>query len=126
MLAFGTDKPEAIGFGYIYAASGARTLIRCYDCGTGAVLWEMQWPETLNMDECASADLDGDGRDEAIFAGGNSLYRIVAAPDGASGEFRWKVGLPAKAGPPAIVDFDGSRTASIMLAAADAYVYCIA
>jgi hypothetical protein len=108
----GDGKLEAMGWGY---ADG----IRCYEAATGKVQWTLAAPEAFTPSGCASADLNGDGRDEAVFAVGTRLYCV------GNGEVLWKVDLPAWTGPPSIADVDGSGEAAILVAAADGWVYCV-
>ena len=108
----GDGKLEAMGWGY---PDG----IRCYDTATGKVKWTLAAPEATAPSGCASADLNGDGKDEAVFAVAKRLYCV------GNGAVLWKLDLPAWTGPPSIADVDGSGKAAIVVAAADGWVYCV-
>src|SRR6185503_13742526 len=56
----GSGRKEAVGIGF-------EDGIRCYDAATGAVLWRLENPAGGAPAETASADIDGDGRDELLF-----------------------------------------------------------
>jgi outer membrane protein assembly factor BamB len=114
----GRGRVEAVGVGYDDG-------IRCYDAASGELRWVLPSPPGVSSAECASADTDSDGRDEVLLTSGAALYCIgcTGPPDTARGELRWKLDLPAVAGPPAIVDVDGSRRAQILVACADGFVY---
>lgn len=114
----GDGKTEVIGAGY---PDG----VRCYDAGTGAVQWRMAVPADGAVTGSASADLNSDGHDEAIFSIGLSLCCIGSIDDGKSGKLLWKIDLPALTGPPAIADVDGNSESSILLSGSDGCVYCI-
>ena len=73
----------------------------------------------------ASADINGDGRDEAVFAMGSTLYCLGTEASGSVGKLLWQLDLPATAGRPCIADVDGRGKASIIVAGSDGYVYCI-
>jgi hypothetical protein len=117
----GSGRLEIVGLGYDDG-------IRCYDAAAGRVLWALPDPAAGQPPtETASADVDGDGRDEALFTAGTTLYCIGAAgpPASARGELRWKLALPATVGPPVVADVDGDGTATILLVGADGWVYAV-
>ena len=82
-------------------------------------------PTDLPAGELASADINGDGRDEALLTMGHTLFCIGSAGDPAQGRVLWSVDLPAPVGPPVIADVDGSGEATIVLVGSDGYVYGI-
>jgi len=112
----GRGRLEAVGIGY---PDG----IRCYDAETGVIRWALPFTEIEPGIETASADVDGDGRDEAVFTAGRTLWCVGSGPDGTAGAVKWRLDLPARLGPPCIADADGSGRASILVLGADAYVY---
>ena len=73
----------------------------------------------------ASADIDGDGREEAIFGIGNKLYAVGANRNGQAGEIRWTLEFPAPVGPPSIADVDGDGRAEIVVVCGDGHVYVV-
>ncbi len=109
---------EAIGIGY---PDG----IRCYDTATGRINWRMPVPEQGGVVGTASADIDSDGRDEALFVIGNTLYCIGSGKDDKKGMKEWQLSLPSDVGPPTIADVDDDGLAEILLAGSDGYVYCV-
>jgi hypothetical protein len=73
----------------------------------------------------ASADIDGDGRDEAVFGIGNKLYAVGATHGGQAGEIRWTLEFPAPVGPPSIADVDGDGLAEIVVVCGDGHVHVV-
>jgi len=71
----------------------------------------------------ASADLDGDGRDEALFSLGRALVCIGASRAGTAGELRWRLEFPAPIGPPTIAALSADGRAAICVVGSDGYVY---
>jgi hypothetical protein len=114
----GEGRTEALGAGY-------EDGIRCYDAATGKVSWSLPLPVLGTPIGAASADLDTDGRDEAVFVSGNTLYAVGKQAEDAQGALLWKIELPATPGPPALADLSAKEGLSILLAAIDGRVYCI-
>ena len=109
---------EAVGLGY-------KDGIRCYDAASGRVKWRRTMPAEGVVVGPVSADLDGDGRDEALYAVGRRLYCIGVGEEAHGGRIKWQIGLPAEVGPPVIADVDGDGTAEILVVGHDGYVYCV-
>src|SRR5262245_12883460 len=101
----GDGHIRAIGIGY-------EDGIRCYDAATGKIKWRMTLLEAGTPTGTASADLDADGRDEALTVIGHNLYCLGETVAG-KGTLRWKVKFPCAVGPPAIADVDKSGSASV-------------
>lgn len=114
----GDGRLEAIGVGY---PDGAR----CYDTATGKTRWRLAMQGTEAATGSASADLDSDGREEAVFVMGKSLVCLGVAPDGQRGEIRWQTELPARIGPPSLALLERDGPLSLLLVGEDGYVYCI-
>jgi outer membrane protein assembly factor BamB len=116
----GDGRIEALGIGY---PDG----IRCYDTATGHIRWRMPNPAPHDPLETASADINGDGREEALFVVANTLYCVGASGPSAQaqGTLLWKLELPAPVGPPVIADLEGQGRAAILLVGSDGYVYCV-
>ena len=108
----GDGKLEAIGIGYDDGT-------RCYNAATGTVKWRLPFGAGLTPTGMASADINGDGRDEAVLTMGTTMYCLGA------GKVLWEFGLPVCVGPPCIADVDGRRQANIVVAGSDGYVYCV-
>ncbi len=113
----GNGHIEALGIGY-------EDGIRCYEAATGKIRWRLPAPESATPQGTASADLNGDGRDEALVAIDRTLYCLGEKSDG-KGSLLWKISLPARIGQPSIADVDNTGTASILVVGADGYVYCV-
>jgi outer membrane protein assembly factor BamB len=125
----GDGRADVVGVGY-------EDGVRCYDMASGQIKWRMQNPSDGFGDfgqkaqnpvkGSASADVDGDGRDEALIAVGRTLFCLGApAAAGSEGEVRWSVELPAEVGPPTVVSLDKEGHLSILVVATDGYVYCL-
>ncbi|MBM3497908.1 MAG: hypothetical protein FJX74_04475 [Armatimonadetes bacterium] len=114
----GDGRLEALGIGY---PDGAR----CYDAATGEVKWALGGFAPGTSAGTASADIDSDGRDEALVTIGTTLYCLGADETGTAGRMEWKLDLPATIGPPTVADLTGNGQASVLLQGADGYVYCI-
>jgi len=124
----GDGRTDAIGVGY-------EDGIRCYDTETGKVKWHMPTPgksfESFGQREenpvkgSASADLDGDGRDEALVVLDKTLFCLGSSRDGSAGEIRWQVSFPEQVGPPTVVSLDKNGSVSILVISIDGFVYCV-
>jgi hypothetical protein len=97
--------------------------VRCYDLVSGKVKWRLPVPVAGSLAGCASGDLDGGGRDEAVFVMGQELV-CLGSVNGA-GVVKWKLRLPAPCGPPALAILDPGGSVSVLLAGSDGYVYCV-
>ena len=97
--------------------------LRCLDGATGAQRWE--WPLEGNPNVSVySADIDGDGREEFLFAVGQTLF-AVGERDGAP-RLVWQVDLPAKPGDLALADVDADGKLEILFIGSDSVLYCLA
>ena len=123
----GDKRADMIGWGF---EDGTRS----YDMASGKLKWTIPNPQgadaniTNPADEVrgtASADLDGDGRDEALVVAENTLYCLGTSKDGSKGEVRWKIKFPTTLGSPTVAILDNSGTVSILVAGADGFVYCL-
>jgi hypothetical protein len=124
----GDGKMEMVGAGF-------EDGVRCYDTASGQIKWRMDDPSGFKngfgihsvnpVSGTATADIDSDGRDEALFSMGNTLYCLGASESGDAGEVRWRVELPAQVGPPTIAQLEKDRAASILVVGRDGYVYCV-
>jgi hypothetical protein len=83
----------------------------------------MASPVTPPLAGAASADLDGDGKDEAVFTGGTAAWCFGA--ENGQGVLKWRVDLPCTAGPPVLADADGSGALSLLIMGADGCLHCI-
>ena len=96
--------------------------LRCLDAASGVQRWE--WPLAGNPRVAVySADVDGDGRDEFLFAVERTLYALQerdAAP-----HLVWQLELPAAPGDLALADVDGDGKIEILFIGADSVLYCL-
>jgi outer membrane protein assembly factor BamB len=96
--------------------------LRCLDAATGVQKWE--WPLDGNPRvPVATADVDGDGRDEFLFARGATLCAV----NGKSGTQNvvWQATLPSPPGNLVLADADGDRKVEILFIGADSTLYCL-
>jgi hypothetical protein len=107
----------------ISSARDSSTLMS-YDARTGAVRWTLNLPGIPGPG--VSGDLDGDGRDEALFAVGNTLYCIGATPDGRAGRIEWSRSFSSTIGMPILADVTGQGQLQIVVVSQDGYVYGLA
>lgn len=131
----GDGQLELIGPGYLQTLDGTAQEFRAYDAATGTLKWSLPLPgsgfigNNLGFPDSpvtpAAADLDGDGRDECIFAVVNTLYAIGSTADGTAGEVRWTMELPGRLGTPSIVDANGDGSLHVLVACGDGYIYGI-
>lgn len=131
----GDGRLELLSPGHSRGIGSREQEFRCYDAATGRLRWVLPLPGSCfdpNMGEFAdsptspaSADVDGDGRDEAVFGIGNKLYSVGATQGGRAGEVRWTLEFPAPVGPPGIADVDGDGRAEIVVVCGDGHVYVV-
>jgi outer membrane protein assembly factor BamB len=124
----GDGRMEMVGVGYDDG-------VRCYDTASGEVKWRMANPDKEMkgfgvhsenpVTGAVTADVDSDGQDEALVSLRNSLVCLAASDQGATGELRWRVELPAQIGPPTVVQLERGGPASILVVGRDGYVYCL-
>ena len=114
----GNGRMEAIGLGY---PDG----VRCYDTAAGKVLWRMPMPADGVSDTPASGDIDSDGRDEALFVRGKTLYCIGTDKAGKRGVVKWKLDFPSAVSAPIVADADGDGLADIIVTGVNGCVYCV-
>jgi len=103
--------------------------VRCYDAAAGQLEWMLPLVgPNLSADgnppmTPATGDIDGDGRDEAVFSAGKTLFAIGSSPDGKAGVLRWSLPFPDVLGPAAIADTSGRGVAEIVVVCSDGNVY---
>src|SRR5207302_8984542 len=96
--------------------------LRCLDAATGAQKWE--WPMEGNPSlEVYTADIDGDGRDEFLFARGTTLY-AVNGKDNKPNRV-WQTDLPSAPGNLVFADVDRDGKTEILFIGTDSTVYCM-
>ena len=107
-----------------------------YDGPTGQLLWTVDLPgrayapvggayfdsPTLSV----SADVDGDGRVESVFAITGTVYVVGADPGGTSGQIEWSFTPDGGVlGSPIIADGDGDGVAEIIVVSTSGFIYGI-
>ncbi len=98
--------------------------LSAYDARTGAVRWTLTLPGVPGPG--VSGDLDGDGRDEALYAVGNTLYCIGTTPDGRAGRIEWSRSFSSAIGMPILADVTGQGQLQIVVVAQDGHIYGLA
>jgi len=118
----GDQQTEAMFFGFDDG-------VRCYHTATG----ERGWTLSIASDhftDAVSGDLDGDQRDEAVVASGNTLYCLGTDPDSHQGRVEWQITLPTTLSSPIIADVqsapcEAGHQLSVLVNGQDGTVYCI-
>lgn len=123
----GDGKIEMIGVGFDDG-------IRCYDLASGKINWTMPSPLDGNgfgmhsenpVGGAITADIDGDGRDEALITMQNIVYCLGTSQANSGGEIRWSKEFPTQLGPPTIVQLEKQGDPSILVVSQDGNVYCV-
>lgn len=104
--------------------------IRCYDAASGKRKWTLPVAQQKDVTSAVSGDIDGDGKEEAVFVLDDVLYCIGASDSGQAGAVEWELKLPTTTSPPILADVtsnaDRSQSRlSILLTGLDGYVYCV-
>jgi hypothetical protein len=98
---------------------------RCYATATGKLLWKLPLGAGQDVGSAASGDVNSDGRDEAVFVLGQTLYCAGTDGPGKPGRVLWTLDLPTRVSTPVIADAAGRGSLSILLTGADGCVYCV-
>ena len=108
---------------------------RCYDTNSGTLEWKLNVAAGQDIRSAVSADLDGDGRDEAVFTLNRTLYCVGVGGDGKSGEVAWTVELPTQIGDPVIAEvpceqsgegqIERGKCLSILVSGRDGHICCV-
>lgn len=102
------------GDGKLEGISNQKGKTTCYDMATGAIRWTSG--DFIGTDGVC-CDINGDGRDEAIFGSGNNLLALNEI-DGKP-NLVWSLPLKANLGPAAIADVDEDGKAEIVVMTRD-------
>lgn len=95
----------------------------CYDANTGVERWRIDLgPTTI---DCATCDIDGDGRDEFICR--TTDGRVLAIGVSAAGDpvIKWETRFAYAAGNPVIADITGNGSPTILAAIGDGTLVCV-
>ena len=113
--------------------NGADNEIQAFEASTGDLRWTLDlgavcssWTVPTHV---VTVDLDGDGRDEALFTYGNVLYAVGEDDDG-GGHLAWQVTFApdswrALLGDLAIADVDGTGRPQVLVNTQSGYLYGI-
>lgn len=108
----------------ILSSAKNSSTVSAYDARTGAVRWSLALPGVAGP--AVSGDIDGDGRDEALFAIGNTLYAVGTTPDGSAGRIEWSRTFGSAVGMPILADVTGQGQLQIVVVAQDGQIYGLA
>jgi hypothetical protein len=107
--------------------------LRLLDGMTGEIIWGLElkpacdgsiWPPGATS--MASADIDGDGRDEAIFAVGDTVYSVGDDGSGLHGRIEWTMMVKGTSfGNPVIADAIGDGNPEIILVDQTGLIYVL-
>jgi hypothetical protein len=101
---------------------GFKDGFRCLDPATGQILWTVS-PQGDGASNCVSADINGDGIEEFIYANGAKLLAVAKRDDEVM--IFWQIDLPASIQNIVIDDIDGDGNAEILAGGRDGVLYCI-
>ena len=96
--------------------------LRCLNAATGELKWELPLEKNPRV-PVYTVDIDGDGRDEFLFAVNTVLYAVNGAAD--SGHILWQKQLPSEPGNLALADVDADGKTEILFIGADSVLYCL-
>jgi len=96
--------------------AGCRDGFRCVDPRTGKVLWKIEGGTSSN---CVSCDVDGDGKEEFLYADGKSVKAVR------DGRVTWEIALPVGVTQLAVADVDGDGASEVLASADNGKMYCI-
>jgi hypothetical protein len=94
-----------------------------YSAADGELLFTLALPG--GPGPAVSADIDGDGRDEAIVTSGNSLYVVGLDPVTQRGEVEWTMTFDSTLGMPIVADANGDGQLEIIVVSSSGTVYGI-
>jgi len=123
----GDGKIEMIGVGFDDG-------IRCYDLASGKINWTMPSPlegkgfgmhSENPVSGAVAADIDSDGRDEALITMQNTLHCLATSRTSSDGEIRWSKVFTTQIGPPTIAQLEKQGEAIILVVGRDGIVYCL-
>ena len=96
--------------------------LRCLNAATGELKWELPLPGNPRV-PLYTADIDGDGKDEFLFAVSAELFAVNS--EAGSGHIVWRAQLPSAPGNLAMADVDGDGKIEILFIGADSVMYCL-
>jgi len=94
--------------------------LRCMDAATGDNLWSV--PAEGRASNVIGVDINGDGREEFVFARGARLI-AAAQGDGDTGRIVWELQMPVDIAEVAVGDWDGDGEAEVVATGTDGKLY---
>jgi hypothetical protein len=94
-----------------------------YSAATGDLLFGLSLPGTPGP--AVSADIDGDGRDEAIVTSGSRLYVVGYDPIANTGSVEWSMTFDSTLGMPIVADANGDGEIEIIVISSNGTAYGI-
>jgi hypothetical protein len=88
----------------------------------GHLRWEMQLSAPIS--DFASADLDGDGKIEALCGSGDGKLHAIKEKDGKPTDL-WTVDFGRTTGTPILADLDGDGTAEVLVTSEDGKLHAL-
>ena len=111
---------------FLITDSDGKLEFQCWEAATGQVKWTLPLPSGApKPTDPATADLDGDGKEECVFTMGDTVYAVGAEEDGRSGKIEWTLTMPGHLSAVSIADVEGDGLAQIVVSCADGAVYGI-
>ncbi len=104
------------------ASAGYGNAIRVIDPRSGNVCWSLDAPPP-NGPKVSSANIDGIGGDEIIYASGATIVAVTG--DAGAGRILWQWQAPATLSMPAIADVDGDGKVEIIVQDAQGVIHCL-
>ncbi|HLK63714.1 MAG TPA: hypothetical protein VKU19_09755 [Bryobacteraceae bacterium] len=100
---------------------------------TGELLWSIPLPGCVRGGQIAPGpvsvgDINGDGRDEAVFTCGTNVYAVGADPGNRSGKILWTLNLGTgfdRSDSPILADAEGNGRLEIIVVGSNGYIYGI-
>ncbi len=95
----------------------------CYDALTGGEEWRIALGDTTI--DCATCDIDGDGRDEFVCRTTDGRLLAIGVNDSDVPVIKWSLAFEYSVGNPVIADFNGDGFPEIYVVNGDGWMYCI-
>lgn len=117
------ERKDLLVAGY---CDGSGKEIKLFNSDDGSIKWQLPLPEACNwpyVRSVATADIDGNGKDEAIIVSGRKLT-AVGENDNGQGVILWQIDLinGSEHADPIIVDLDGDGKPTIVINTARGFV----